>query len=299
MVILDIYLFIVFIKSLRSRNIKVYVVNTKDKVNVKGYTKTAHAPVDDEKMDPAKPVIAPMKSMQDFYPKQAKNQNEEAKMNKYKEDASFEAMNNEIIDKTPSDENDLKPQEHKLTKSYCSSYCSTILKKQRFISPLLFSHPQMSYFSRGLALVLSLSLAFLIPTSSLLVLKGPLGVIGPVILSFVLMRLLSIPMDSMLYRRHLKLVKRVQIGLVAVVIIVQAILLFIASMLDKETMKDLNANIFAFLVLDLVLYELFIHIFHVKIARSLVKNPTKLNSNIMVNKYFLSPIVYNAINDSS
>lgn len=249
-------------------------------------------------MDPAKPVISPIKNIQDFYPKQAANQ-EEVKMNRYKEDASFDAMNNEIIDKTPSDENDLKAQEHKLTKSYCSSYCSTILKKSRLLSPLFFSHPQMSCFSRGLALVLSLSLAFLIPTSSLLVLEGALGIIGPVILSLILMRLLAIPMDSMLYRRHVKLVKRVQIGLIAVIVIVQALLLFIAYMLDKDAMRNLNLSIPAFLVLDLVVYELFTHLFHVKIARSLVKNPAKLNTNSFVNRYFLNPIVYNAINDSS
>jgi Na+/H+ antiporter NhaC len=156
----------------------------------------------------------------------------------------------------------------------------------------------MSHFSRGILLNLSLSIAFIAPVTCMVALSSMAGIVAAIILSFVIMRALAIPLESLLYKRHKKTLNKIQVGLMLVVLCIQIIVIVIGSWIDSENSDDLSISVLAFLLIEFILYELFIHIFHVKLARNLVKNPSKLSKSRFSSKYFMNPIVYESINDS-
>lgn len=308
-IFLDILLVYLFCRTWRSRNIKVYAISTENKVQVKGgYTKTAHAPVDDNKMFKSNRRAEENKHQTNIDKVYGL---EEAKagtvqLELQKQDQSFDQMNQDVnsnihraresVVKNPV--GDLNAQENTLKRSYCHSYWTTVIKKNRLISPICYSHPKMSNFSRGLSLVISFNIAFMILASSLLVLESIGVMIAPILLCFILMRVLAVPLESMLLKRHMKMLNRVQFGLLALLIVIEGIVLFIASLIESDRYEALNLSVLGFLIIEVVIYEMFIHIFHVWLTRKLIRNPSIANKFRLSTKYFLNELVQDAINDA-
>lgn len=316
---LDILMICLFCRTLRSRNIKVYAINSENKVKVQGYTKTVNNVDDERRPRPQLGEVAVQKEdaqkvygfepeKEDFEDEKEEEKKQELKEEKKEDtkskddqslDQSQEKMNLYLQNEIVGGENNLNKQENNNGQnSFSSSYCSTITKKHRLLSPMIYDHPTMSFFSRGILLTLSISVAMIVPVLTLLVVSGIPGVLISVILSFTIMRALAIPVEAVLIKRQRRMLNRIQLGLVILIIIIQVLVAIIGSMIDSNSFGDLSMSIVGFLVIELIVYELIIHIFHVKIARTLVQEPSKLIKNRLTTKYFLNPLVYDSINYS-
>ena len=157
-----------FIKTWRNKSKKISHVISKnvEQINVKGYTKTLPAPrnEDDEQK------IRGIRNMFEINSSAIGNgeRAEESKVMSPQKNVKEENDVEQSYDAI-GNENVIEAQSMVLEKSYCSSYFSTFCRKHRIVSSLVFNHPTLSYFSRGI------NVAFCIVSASFLITIGLYG----------------------------------------------------------------------------------------------------------------------------
>mmetsp|Transcript_42745 Transcript_42745/g.50088 ORF Transcript_42745/g.50088 Transcript_42745/m.50088 type:complete len:128 (-) Transcript_42745:40-423(-) len=115
----------------------------------------------------------------------------------------------------------------------------------------------------------------------------------------ILVRLVTVLLESILHQRHFRHLLKLQIAVSAILFILEAVVLFVSTMLQDDRGMSLSCSIILFLFFEFVLYEAISHIFQVRLSRSLVREPSKLSKMSRISKWFLNPIVYEHINSSS
>ena len=315
-VLLDLYLFILFIKTWRNKNRKIHVASKRvEQINVKGYTRTMPVPRNED----VEEKINNIRSMFEINTANAnQNANQNAIQNAHQNDNAT-AMNAFRIEEAKSivppnierddneaeqsidvigNDNVIEAQTSKLEQSFCRSYFSTFWRKQRIVSPLVFNHPTLSFFSRGI------NVAFSLIQGSFLIVIGLLGMTSEfvsvltIIAGLILSRILWVLLEVVLHKKRHKYINYIQIVLIIVLISLEGVIIFIPTQIKEDGGALVNVSIIIFLIFELIIYELVIHIFQVILARRLVKDPSKLNKMSKLSKLFLNPMVYEHINQS-
>ena len=107
---------------------------------------------------------------------------------------NFERDDNEAeqsIDGVGPD-NVIEAQTLKLEQSYCKSYFSTFWRKHRIVSSIVFTHPTLSNFSRGINVAFCIAQAWFIIAIGLLGMTSEIISVLTIIAGLVLSRILCV-----------------------------------------------------------------------------------------------------------
>ena len=199
----------------------------------------------------------------------------------------YDAMENDNI---------VEAQTIVLEKSYCSSYFSTFWRKHRIVSPLIFIHPTLSSFSRGI------NVAFSVLTASFLITIGIFGMASEyvttatIITGLILSRIVWVLLEMILHNKRQKYINIIQSIIITILLVLEGVVVFIPTKIHNQHTSLVSISIILFLLLEFILYELLIHAIHVFISRKLIKSPSNIDKMSSWTKHFLNPMVYDHIN---
>ena len=185
-ILMNLYLFLLFIKTWRNRNIRIYVANRRnDQIDLKGYIKTLPNPRNeyaDEKCNNIRSMFE-MNGVNSSAMNASRVEESKAITPPFnqKDDNEIE----QSIDGVGTD-NVIEGQSIKLEQSYWKSYFSTFWRKHRIVSSIMFSHPTLSNFSRGINVAFCIAQACFIIAIGLLCMDSEVIAVITIIAGLVL-----------------------------------------------------------------------------------------------------------------